>query len=47
MAQRRNHKYRKDAYDGDLATVSPYDGMEKNEYVDKYEKDFGVENDLA
>ena len=36
-----------DAYDGDTTTVSPYDGMEKHNYVDKYQKDYGIENDLA
>ena len=38
---------RKDVYDGDRATVSPYDGMEVHQYVPKYEKDYGIENDLA
>ena len=36
-----------DAYDGDKDTVSVYDGMEHHAYVDKYQKDYGIENDLA
>ena len=36
---------KKDAYDFDPTTVSPYDNMEHHEHLDKYDKDFG--NPLA
>jgi len=40
-------KAKQDAYDSDRNTVSPYDGMEVHAHIDKYEKDYGIENDLA
>ena len=47
MAQRRRNKYKKDMYDFDPQTVSPYDGMEIHKYVDKYEKDYGIDTYLS
>jgi len=41
MAQRRTLKNRKDAYDGDANTVSPYDAMEHHQYLKRYDEDFG------
>ena len=38
---------KKDAYDHDPTSVSPYDGQEVHNYVDKYQKDYGIENDLS
>ena len=38
------HKSKKDAYDGDSNTVSPYDAMEQHAHLDKYDKTFGDPN---
>ena len=45
MAQRRKFINKRDAYDFDHNTVSPYDAMEHHAHLDKYDKDFG--NPLA
>ena len=38
---RPNKKNKKDAYDGDHTTVSPYDNMEHHTYLPKYDEDCG------
>ena len=47
IESKMNRGAKPDMYDGDKDTVSPYDGMEQHKYVDKYQKDYGIENDLA
>jgi len=48
LMQTINAKHSKpDAYDGDKATVSVYDGSENYGYQDKYKGDFTMPNDLA
>lgn len=37
-------KNKKDAYDNDSNTVSPYDAMEQHPYLPRYDKDFGKDN---
>merc|ERR1719223_834190 len=49
-AQKRINKNKRDMYDHDPTTASPYDAMEVHNHVDKYEKDqeaWGYPNDLA